>query len=85
MASVSDELKEFNILKLILIVRFACATLNIRHPIFISAGDSSLPHYPFVISNLNHKNIEMSGWTYAVGGHELIPDRRCNQLFLFMG
>jgi hypothetical protein len=30
---MSDELKERNILKLILIVRFACATLNMGHPI----------------------------------------------------
>jgi hypothetical protein len=32
---MSDDLKERNILKLILIVRFACATLNVRHPIFM--------------------------------------------------
>jgi hypothetical protein len=30
---MSDELKERNILKLILIVRFACATLDVGHPI----------------------------------------------------
>jgi hypothetical protein len=29
-----DELKERNILKLILIVRFACATLDVGHPRF---------------------------------------------------
>jgi hypothetical protein len=33
MVSISDELKERNILKLILIVRFACATLDLGHPI----------------------------------------------------
>jgi hypothetical protein len=33
MMSMSDELKERNILKLILIVRFACATLDVGHPI----------------------------------------------------
>jgi hypothetical protein len=33
MVSMSDELKERNILKLILIVRFACATLAVGHPI----------------------------------------------------
>jgi hypothetical protein len=32
--SMSDELKEGNLSKLILIVRFACATLNVGHPIF---------------------------------------------------
>jgi hypothetical protein len=32
--SMSDGLKERNILKLILIVRFACATLDVGHPIF---------------------------------------------------
>jgi hypothetical protein len=30
---ISDELKEPNILKLILIVRFACATFGVGHPI----------------------------------------------------
>jgi hypothetical protein len=30
---MSDELKERNILKLILIVRFACATLDVGHPL----------------------------------------------------
>jgi hypothetical protein len=30
---MSDELKERNILKMILIVRFACATLDVGHPI----------------------------------------------------
>jgi hypothetical protein len=33
MVSMSDELTERNILKLILIVRFACATLDVGHPI----------------------------------------------------
>jgi hypothetical protein len=33
MVSMSDELKEPNILKLILIVRFACAILDVGHPI----------------------------------------------------
>jgi hypothetical protein len=28
-----DELKEHNILKLVLIVRFACAALDVGHPI----------------------------------------------------
>jgi hypothetical protein len=31
--SMLDELKEHNILKLILIVRFACVTLHVGHPI----------------------------------------------------
>jgi hypothetical protein len=33
---MSDELKERNILKLILIVRFACAPLDMGHPIYES-------------------------------------------------
>jgi hypothetical protein len=33
MVSMSDKLKERNILKLILIVRFACVTLDVGHPI----------------------------------------------------
>jgi hypothetical protein len=35
MVSMSDELKERNILKLILIVRFACATIDVGHLIVI--------------------------------------------------
>jgi hypothetical protein len=34
MVSMSDELKERNMLKLILIVRFSCATLDVGHPIY---------------------------------------------------
>jgi hypothetical protein len=34
MVSMSDELKERNILEFILIVRFACATLDVGHPIY---------------------------------------------------
>jgi hypothetical protein len=33
MVITSDELKESNILKLLLIVRFACVTLNVGYPI----------------------------------------------------
>jgi hypothetical protein len=33
MANLLDELKERNLLKLILIVRFTCATLDVGHPI----------------------------------------------------
>jgi hypothetical protein len=36
--SMWDELKERNILKLILIVRFACATLDVGHPIRLAYG-----------------------------------------------
>jgi hypothetical protein len=38
--SMLDELKEGNILKLILIVRFSCATLDVGHPILTLPGDS---------------------------------------------
>jgi hypothetical protein len=53
MVSMSDELKERNLLKLILIVRFACATLEVGHPIngatfpkfqFMKVTESSLRH-----------------------------------------
>jgi hypothetical protein len=37
MVSMSAELKERNILKLILTVRFACATLDVGHPIVLRA------------------------------------------------
>jgi hypothetical protein len=33
MVSMSDELKRRNILKMLLIARFACATLDVGHPI----------------------------------------------------
>jgi hypothetical protein len=39
--NMSDELKERNILKLILNMRFACATLDVGHPIR-SAKDISI-------------------------------------------
>jgi hypothetical protein len=35
MVSMPDDLKERNILKLILIVRFVCATLDVGHPVEI--------------------------------------------------
>jgi hypothetical protein len=38
MVSMSDELKERNILKLILIVRFACVTFDMGHPIDVVFG-----------------------------------------------
>jgi hypothetical protein len=38
MVSVSDELKERNILKLILIVRLACATLDVGHPRYFNVA-----------------------------------------------
>jgi hypothetical protein len=41
MVSMSDELKERNILKLILIARFACATLDVGHPIQLADGQVS--------------------------------------------
>jgi hypothetical protein len=44
---MSDELKERNILKLILIVRFACAALNVGHPIY----RESICSYPPVFSD----------------------------------
>jgi hypothetical protein len=39
MVSMSDELRERNILKLILIVRFTCATLDVGHPMTPHAAD----------------------------------------------
>jgi hypothetical protein len=50
MVSMSDELKERNILKLILIVRFACATLDVGHPI-ISSSFSFILHNASPIPN----------------------------------
>jgi hypothetical protein len=40
--SMSDEPRERNILELILIVRFACATLDVGHPRYASFGQLSL-------------------------------------------
>jgi hypothetical protein len=48
MVSTSDELKERDILKLILIVRFACTTLDVGHPIYSRYLIISLFHY-FII------------------------------------
>jgi hypothetical protein len=40
MVSMSDELKESNILKLILILRFAGATLDVGHPIDVNENEN---------------------------------------------
>jgi hypothetical protein len=37
--SMSDKPKERNILKLILIVRFACVTLDVGQPIYVQANE----------------------------------------------
>jgi hypothetical protein len=52
-----DELKERNILKLILIVRFACAPFDVRHPIvvFIVIQDPSNPFRPMVEKQLQFR------------------------------
>jgi hypothetical protein len=42
MVKMLDELKERNILKLILIVRFACATLDVEHFIFLISNDAQI-------------------------------------------
>jgi hypothetical protein len=42
MVSMSDERKERNILKLILIVRFACATLHVGHPIYFLCASNNM-------------------------------------------
>jgi hypothetical protein len=42
MVSMSDELKERNILKLILIMRFACATLDVGRPMISTYCDFAL-------------------------------------------
>jgi hypothetical protein len=49
---MSDELKERNTLKLISIVRYACATLDVGHPIFAVGGDD--PHKQKVSEEGNH-------------------------------
>jgi hypothetical protein len=50
MVSMSDELKERTLLKLILIVRFACAPLDAGHPIILTIG-TSLIHRKFEITS----------------------------------
>jgi hypothetical protein len=47
--SMSDELKERNTLKLSLIVRFACVTLDMGHPIYA--------FYKFHSSNVNKETL----------------------------
>jgi hypothetical protein len=49
---MSDELKEHNILKLILIMRFACATIDVGHPIY-RAGSLVAEVEPGLISDLS--------------------------------
>jgi hypothetical protein len=52
--SMPDELKECNILKLILIVRFACATLDVEHPMSLPSNlGSCCGRDSVIISSLN--------------------------------
>jgi hypothetical protein len=46
---MSDELKERNILKLILIVRFTCATLDVGHPVVARVLSSQVRPCLYVI------------------------------------
>jgi hypothetical protein len=56
MLNLSDELKERNILKLILIVRFACATLDVGHPMhFISVRLSNEPQFLIMFKFFVHR------------------------------
>jgi hypothetical protein len=53
---MSDELKDGNILTLILIMRFACATLDMGHPI-------QKTFYPCVTPE--NRNETLFGWSFA--------------------
>jgi hypothetical protein len=60
MVSISDELKEGNILKLILIVRFSCATLDVGHPMApLPFGMNSLPA---LISDTQKPDVGRGRW-----------------------
>jgi hypothetical protein len=48
---MSDELKERNILKLILIARFACVTLDVGHSIDGERG-TKIPHHILMAEEL---------------------------------
>jgi hypothetical protein len=51
---MSDEIKERNILKLILIVRFACATLDVGHPIALVCS--------ILRESSNNDLFDINGW-----------------------
>jgi hypothetical protein len=50
---MSDELKERNVLKLISIVRFACATLDVGHPMQIDFNEHDLKQNSPIRFNLD--------------------------------
>jgi hypothetical protein len=53
---MSDELKERNILKLILMVRLACATLDVGHPIRAKKFEKLIQHEVYGASYTTRKN-----------------------------
>jgi hypothetical protein len=54
MVSMSDELKERNIWKLILVVRFACATLDVGHPRLKEMEELCVNYYILVSAVFNN-------------------------------
>jgi hypothetical protein len=65
MMSLSDELKERNILKLILIARFACATLDVGHPIHLECSRYSTSCFS---SFQAHQEPFQQGFIHSGGG-----------------
>jgi hypothetical protein len=64
MVSMLDELKERNILKLILIVRFACVTLDMGHPICHQPRRHSWTIFINVLISLFRPTLYWSTWGY---------------------
>jgi hypothetical protein len=63
MVSMSDEPKERNILKLILIVRFACVPLDVGHPIFSSFSYLMLdPSEPSKVGQMPDTSLHLIIW-----------------------
>jgi hypothetical protein len=58
MVSISDGFKEGNILKLILMVRFACATLDVGNPIFLPHATENVDEFGDVVKFIGNQEVE---------------------------
>jgi hypothetical protein len=70
---MSDELKERNILKLILIVRFACATLDVGHPRHIRGEIRNIGNLSWMRTMEEYLILLISVWDMGEKVSEAIP------------
>jgi hypothetical protein len=79
MVSMSDELKERKILKLILIVRFACATLNVGYPLYWAITKyGGHPDFELALNRIGSHLVECH---FDITRSTLKGDKRWEQFF----